>query len=138
MWADFQKKDIQAALEKKGIWKIDEPIARKSIAENKVICRVKVALRQLKDSRRTTDKKNYAFLLGTIAGKKRVDAHIRKELQIRFETWRKYSSIDTYVRAPRADKVPNEAQEAIVKFYDSVSSMLGGKRYNLKGGIRRE
>ena len=82
-------------------------------------------------------KENYAFLLSTMAGKKTADAHIRNELKIRSETWRKYSAINSYTRAPRSDRLKDEVKEDITKFYDSVSSMLGGKRYNLKGGVQK-
>jgi hypothetical protein len=135
-YADLVQKLIEKAtprkraiLEKRGIVE-----SKKRKLAKKMMKKVQKRLAVLRKSRNIDDRKEMRMIVHLMnPKKKKAVAHMRKNLNVRWETWRKYSTLSCDRKA-RKDKIQEDTKHQSHALYIKNATMLPYKKTVTKAG----
>ena len=92
----------------------------------------------LKGDRKSVNRKKFKTVVQSVCGGKE-DEKLRKYLNVRYSTWKKYSSDTSDERKKRCDHVSDELKMKIQQFYTKHATIISGKKAGTrKGNLKQD
>jgi len=123
-----KKKD---ALEKRGFF-----VDNEAKTNQKAVANLKIRMKTLKKSKNSRDRQKYRNLVSSVSGHDSVDEVLRRKLEVRYDTWKLYTSLDpdSCQRKKRSDSMSDENQLEIQQFYINHATIVNNKNLHSKEG----